>query len=73
LAVGYRANLSAFSTYLDVDERGFPMLQQYQSTKNKQLFCIGYDYPATEAWLQAIQRSSKEVVQDIAKCFKGLN
>lgn len=72
LATGYRGNFSAFNTYLEENEHGFPILDNYQSTLNKQLFCVGYDYPATEAWLQAIKRSSKEVVKDIDRYLKTI-
>ncbi len=72
LATGYRGNFSAFSKYLESNERGFPILENYQSILNKQLFCVGYDYPATEAWLQAIKRSSKEVAHDIDRCLKTI-
>ena len=73
LATGYSGHFAAFENFLERDAKGFPVLNNYQSTKNTQLFCVGYDYPATAAWLQAIKGSSKEAAKQIAKRFKALN
>lgn len=75
-AIGYSGHFAAFEnfdSYLESDTKGFPLLDNYQSTLNPQLFCVGYDYPATAAWLQAIKGSSKEAANQIAKRFRTIN
>lgn len=73
LATGYGGHFNSFKNFIETDPKGFPILDNYQSTLNPQLFCVGYDYPATEAWLQAIKRSSKDAAQQLAKQLKLLN
>ena len=69
-AIGYGGHFTSFQNYIKCNAKGFPILENYRSTVNDQLFCIGYDYPATEAWLQAIKRSSKVVAKQITQRLK---
>lgn len=53
-ATGYRPALDFLGAAIERDARGWPILDGYRSTRNPHLFCIGYAYPATSGWLQAL-------------------
>ncbi len=54
-ATGYRPALEPVAHALAFDAAGRPMLDRYgRAQGNPYLICIGYTYPTTEGWLQAI-------------------
>ncbi|GAB4425198.1 MAG: NAD(P)/FAD-dependent oxidoreductase [Anaerolineae bacterium] len=66
LATGYRPTLQFIAEQdLARDSRGWPVLEKWRSTRNPRLFCIGYHYPTTEGWLQAIGRVTGEVARQL--------
>lgn len=57
LATGYRPALDPVAHLLDYDTGGRPLLDRYwRLWTNPRLVCIGYTYPTTEGWLQALGR-----------------
>ncbi len=72
LATGYRPALGFVADDLDFSDDGWPVLSGYRSTRNPHLFCVGYDYPDTEGWLQALPRVSREAAQQIAAAWRQL-
>lgn len=67
LATGYRPTLHFLGSEIERDKQQRPVLNGWQSTRNPHLFCVGFSYPATEGWLQALPRVAQEVVQQIQK------
>ena len=65
LATGYRPTVSFVSDYLELDAKGYPILQKGRSTLNRNLFCVGFYYPATEGFLQSVGRFARMVVQQV--------
>jgi cation diffusion facilitator CzcD-associated flavoprotein CzcO len=64
LATGYRPALGPVAHLLDVDERGRPLLDAYgRALRAPRLVCVGYTYPTTEGWLQAIGRVARTAVE----------
>jgi cation diffusion facilitator CzcD-associated flavoprotein CzcO len=67
LATGYRPALQFISEPdLERDLSGQPCLVNGRSTRNPNLYCVGYRYPTTEGWLQAIGREVTEITDQIA-------
>ena len=67
LATGYRPALDPVAQALARDGRGRPLLDRDgRSITNPRLFCVGYTYPTTEGWLQAIGRVAGRAVAGIA-------
>lgn len=57
LATGYNPALDFVAHELEFDLAGRPRVDhRWRATRNPHLVCIGYHYPATEGWLQAIGR-----------------
>ncbi len=66
LATGYRPSVQFVAHELDFDAQGWPVVDQYwRSQRNPQLICVGFRYPATEGWLQAIGRVARTAVRGI--------
>jgi len=66
LATGYRPSLQFVAHELDFDTQGWPRVDRYwRSRRNPQLICVGFRYPATEGWLQAIGRVARTAVRGI--------
>jgi cation diffusion facilitator CzcD-associated flavoprotein CzcO len=66
LATGFRPALGPVSHLLEFDQRGRPLLDRYhRSIGNPRLVCVGYTYPTTEGWLQAIGRVARQAVEGI--------
>ncbi len=64
-ATGYRPTLDCLGAAVALDARGWPILDRGRSRQNPHLFCVGFDYPNTEGWLQAIGRSARLVVDQV--------
>lgn len=57
LATGYRPALDPVAHLVDRDANGRPLVDHHwRSRTNPRLVCIGYAYPTTEGWLQALER-----------------
>ncbi|HMQ32478.1 MAG TPA: NAD(P)/FAD-dependent oxidoreductase [Chloroflexaceae bacterium] len=66
LATGYRPALDPVAHALALDGEGRPMLDRYgRAATNPRLVCVGYTYPTTEGWLQAIGRVAASAVDGI--------
>lgn len=68
LATGFRPALSwLHSDLLDLRADGTPVLDaSNRSLRNQHLYCVGFDYPNTEGWLQAIGRVAVATADAIA-------
>ena len=67
LATGYRPALDPIEHLLTFDSEGRPVLDRYgRAVTNPRLVCVGYTYPTTEGWLQAIGRVAERAVDGIA-------
>lgn len=67
LATGYRPALDPVAHALALDDRGRPLLDRDgRSITNPRLVCVGYSYPTTEGWLQAIGRVAGRAAAGIA-------
>lgn len=67
LATGYRPAVELVRTELDFDQRGWPRLNEGRSTRNGALYCIGFEYPTTEGFLQSLGRRARTVAQQVAR------
>lgn len=66
LATGYRPALEAVAHELELDARGRPLLDhRWRARGNPRLVCVGYTYPTTEGWLQAIGRVAQSAAAGI--------
>lgn len=65
LATGYRPTVDFVADSLEFDADGWPILEHWHSTKNPFLYCVGFTYPTTEGFLQAIGRMTREAVNDL--------
>ena len=70
LATGYRPSLGFLEREVVLDD-ALPRLEPHstQSTQNPALFCVGYHYPANEAWFQALPRVAREAADEIARAY----
>ncbi len=67
LATGYRPTVQLARGSLILDERGRPRVDgRWRSVVDPRLICVGFHYPATEGWLQAIGRVAQEAAEGIA-------
>lgn len=64
-ATGYRPTIQCVAHELEIKPNGWPRLHNGQSTRNPHLYCIGFTYPTTEGWLQAIGRAAAQLVQQL--------
>ena len=72
LATGYRPTLDFLAGEVEVDEHGRVQTDRhYRSQKNKQLYCLGYDYPATSGWLQALPRVTRQATHAMARAYQS--
>lgn len=63
LATGYRPTLDVVAHELCLDAHGRPLLDQHwRAINNPALLCVGFWYPTTEGWLQAIGRVARAAV-----------
>jgi len=66
LATGFRPALDVVAHTLELNVRGRPRLdRRWRAVGNPQLVCVGYSYPTTGGWLQAIGRVAHEAVEGI--------
>lgn len=66
LATGYRPALDPVAHALTLDAAGRPRLDRSgRASTNPRLVCVGYTYPTTEGWLQAINRVAASAVDGI--------
>ena len=65
LATGYRPTIPFISDSLELNQKGQPTLHNGRSTINPTLFCVGFEYPSTEGFLQSIGRFAKMVVKQV--------
>jgi cation diffusion facilitator CzcD-associated flavoprotein CzcO len=71
MATGYRPSVQFVAQEVDRNGQGHPHVDRYwRSTRNPNLYCVGYRYPATAGWLQTIGRVVKQVGRDIRKRLK---
>jgi cation diffusion facilitator CzcD-associated flavoprotein CzcO len=57
LATGYRPAIAPIADLVELDPRGRPLVDRFwRARSNPYLVCIGYHYPTTEGWLQALGR-----------------
>lgn len=67
LATGFRPSLQFIHGGIRFDKRGRPLVNhQWRSVANERLFCVGFEYPTTEGWIQAISRVAGEAAAGIA-------
>lgn len=63
LATGYRPTVQFVAGAVALDPAGRPQVDQHwRSLRQPKLVCVGFHYPATEGWLQAIGRVAREAV-----------
>lgn len=68
LATGYRPTVQFVADAVALDPAGRPRVDRHwRSLRQPQLVCVGFHYPATEGWLQAIGRVAREAVAGIAQ------
>lgn len=66
LATGYRPALDPVAHALTFDGEGRPLLDRFgRAAAHPRLVCVGYTYPTTEGWLQAIGREAERAVKGI--------
>jgi cation diffusion facilitator CzcD-associated flavoprotein CzcO len=71
LATGYRPALDFVTGELDFAAQGHPRLDAAgRSLRQPRLYCVGYDYPATEGWLQALGRVTRRAAAMIAADYR---
>ncbi len=60
LATGFRPAIDWLDGGVTVDARGRPLVDtHWRARNNRHLTCIGYHYPTTEGWLQALPRVAR--------------
>ncbi len=67
MATGYRPTIDFIRGELELNHKGWPLLKNWHSVKNDRLYCVGFSYPSTEGWLQALPRVANEAVNHMAK------
>lgn len=66
MATGYRPTIDFIQGGIELDARGKPRVtRQWQSIANPRLFCIGFWYPTTQGWLEAIGGVAAEAAEGI--------
>jgi hypothetical protein len=72
LATGYRPTLDFVAHELHLDGNGRPLLdREWRALGNPQLYCVGFWYPTTEGWLQAIGRVARTAARAIERQGRG--
>ena len=67
LATGYRPALDPVAHLIACDASGRPIVDRYwRARRHPTLVCIGYTYPTTEGWLQALGRVVRAAAHGIA-------
>ncbi len=67
MAIGYRPTVQFVARDIELDTRGRPRVDaHWRSLCNPHLFCVGFDYPTTAGWLQAIGRVARQAAEGIA-------
>jgi len=67
LATGYRPALDPVAHLVTCDASGRPVVDRYwRARRHPTLVCIGYTYPTTEGWLQALGRVVRAAAYGIA-------
>lgn len=67
MATGFRASVQWIEGGMQLNKRGRPLVDhQWRSVANQRLFCIGFEYPTFEGWIQAISRVAGEAAEGIA-------
>ena len=74
LATGFRPALDWLDdSALRYSRTGTPVVDQYwRSVRDRRLVCVGFDYPNTEGWLQAIGRVSRQAASGVHKTLRLL-
>jgi cation diffusion facilitator CzcD-associated flavoprotein CzcO len=68
MATGYRPALNPVAHALTFDKHGRPLLdEQWRARTNLRLVCVGYTYPTTEGWIQALGRVARSAAEGIAQ------
>jgi putative flavoprotein involved in K+ transport len=68
MATGYRPTIHFVADQVDLDQHGKPRVDRYwRSVRNPHLVCVGFAYPTTEGWLQAIGRVARTAAEGIAQ------
>jgi cation diffusion facilitator CzcD-associated flavoprotein CzcO/phosphatidylglycerophosphate synthase len=65
LATGYRPTVDFIAHELELNAEGWPKLVRGRSTRNPHLFCVGFDYPGTEGFIQSLDRVARDVVEQL--------
>lgn len=69
MATGYRPSVDFLDGQLALDIHGQPLVNRHwQAINNLHLLCVGFWYPTTEGWLQAISRVAREAVDGLDAC-----
>jgi putative flavoprotein involved in K+ transport len=73
LATGFRPAIDWLDpTSVRLSDRGRPMVDRYsRSVVHHRLSCVGFDYPNTEGWLQALGRVSKRAARGIEESLRA--
>lgn len=73
LATGFRPSIQFITAGVTLNSHGRPCVdQQWRSLANERLFCVGYEYPTTEGWIQAIGRVAGEAADGIVSTLAAL-
>jgi cation diffusion facilitator CzcD-associated flavoprotein CzcO len=72
MATGYRPTVGFVQDELDFDAAGFPLLDEGRSTRNPQLYTVGFRYPTTEGWFQSIGYTARRVARRVARHARKL-
>jgi putative flavoprotein involved in K+ transport len=62
LATGYRPSLGLVARYVELDAQGWPLRPCVAG-----LHLVGYRYPTTESWLQALRREAPRVAREVVR------
>jgi len=75
LATGFRPALDWLEgTAVRYSERGTPLVDRYwRSVVDDRLVCVGFDYPNTEGWLQALGRVSARAAAGVQESLRTLH
>lgn len=73
LATGFRPAIDWLDpTTLRLSDRGRPVVDRYsRSVLHHRLSCVGFDYPNTEGWLQALGRVSTRAARGIEESLRA--
>lgn len=73
LATGFRPALDWLDDgFIRWSERGTPVVDRYsRSVLHDRLSCVGFDYPTTEGWLQALGRVSRRAASGLERSLRA--